>query len=103
MKGYFLIGVVGVDSGQLLIADPCYIDSEWKRGIDFDKGKDKEFSYGGCCKATVSEEGYGQLNYKRGHVGVGVAFSSGYGDGCYQVWGKKNKEGRIIEVKIIMG
>jgi hypothetical protein len=26
-----LIGHVGVDSGQLLLCDPCYIDSEWKQ------------------------------------------------------------------------
>lgn len=25
-----LIGVVGVDSGQLIVTDPCYIDSQWK-------------------------------------------------------------------------
>ena len=25
-----LMGVVGVDSGQLLITDPCYIDSSWE-------------------------------------------------------------------------
>lgn len=25
-----LIGHVGVDSGQLLMCDPCYIDSQWK-------------------------------------------------------------------------
>lgn len=24
------IGVVGVDSGQILVCDPCYIDSQWK-------------------------------------------------------------------------
>ena len=26
-----LIGYAGVDSGQILICDPCYIDSEWKK------------------------------------------------------------------------
>jgi len=26
-----LIGYVGVDSGQLLLCDPCYIDSIWKK------------------------------------------------------------------------
>lgn len=26
-----LIGHVGVDSGQLLLCDPCYIDSEWEK------------------------------------------------------------------------
>lgn len=25
-----LIGHIGVDSGQVLICDPCYIDSQWK-------------------------------------------------------------------------
>ena len=25
------IGVVGVDSGQLMVCDPCYIDSEWEK------------------------------------------------------------------------
>ena len=25
------IGVVGVDSGQLIVCDPCYIDGEWKK------------------------------------------------------------------------
>ena len=30
-KDEILIGHVGVDSGQLVICDPCYIDSEWKR------------------------------------------------------------------------
>lgn len=25
------LGYVGVDSGQLVITDPCYIDSEWEK------------------------------------------------------------------------
>ena len=30
-----LIGYAGVDSGQILICDPCYIESEWeKEGFD---------------------------------------------------------------------
>lgn len=29
--GSKLIGHVGVDSGQLLLCDPCYIDSEWRK------------------------------------------------------------------------
>jgi hypothetical protein len=28
------VGVVGVDSGQIMIADPCYLDSEWKKDGD---------------------------------------------------------------------
>lgn len=29
MKDIRQIGIVGVDSGQLLLTDPCYIDNEW--------------------------------------------------------------------------
>lgn len=32
------IGEVGVDSGQILICDPCYIDSQWKKeNVNFDR------------------------------------------------------------------
>jgi hypothetical protein len=32
------IGEVGVDSGQILVCDPCYIDSEWKHEeVSFDR------------------------------------------------------------------
>ena len=29
LAGWVELGAVGVDSGQLLITDPCYIDTEW--------------------------------------------------------------------------
>jgi len=33
-----VIGSVGVDSGQILVCDPCYIDSEWKNEeVSFDR------------------------------------------------------------------
>ena len=32
-----LVGYVGVDSGQVMICDPCYIDSEWKHPEDDDE------------------------------------------------------------------
>ena len=30
-NGWTPIGVVGVDSGQLMVCDPCYIDGEWTK------------------------------------------------------------------------
>jgi len=160
------IGEVGVDSGQLLITDPCYINSQWKNEDNGGKrriapvykhedgtilfcalhgaspaeaaipfghyeevvekyGKSMnqmnsegltvkqpeppptgEYSYEGCCEATLTEESAGQLNYARGHVGAGVAFSSGYGDGCYEVWARYVDDDdwgtRIAEVRVIM-
>ena len=157
-KNWKLLGRVGVDSGQLMICDPCYIESEWKPGTESaghdtivltDKGKRKfpgsknwswqyngygttyespqealgglsvndaidqklvkalpqettnEFSYRGCCE--TAKKGSVALKFKAGHMGAGVCFSSGYGDGCYEVWGKVNSDGRFVEVRVIMG
>ncbi len=158
-KGWKLLGRVGVDSGQLVVCDPTYIDSQWipnqppaghptevltelgkqrfpnnkdwswrfdYSGITYESPQKglggmsvnearekglvkamknpvkKEFSYRGCCDASHSEEGGKGIPYKLGHEGVAVAFSSGYGDGTYEVWGKQNHEGRIVEVRILM-
>lgn len=96
------IGVVGVDSGQLLLCDPCYINSQWQEEwvSNFDNPP-APFCYSACCKATLSSERYGQLNYDLGHAGVAVAFASGMGDGVYPVYARFDG-GRIAEVKIVM-
>lgn len=98
------IGVVGVDSGQVLICDPCYIDSEWqKREFTDDAGVIGEFSYNGACKATLSEitPGSGQLHYRLGHAGAGVASRTGWGDGEYPVYANiDDKTGRVRSLTI---
>jgi hypothetical protein len=169
------LGVVGVDSGQLMVCDPCYIDGQWqdegfkdvrtyrdtKTGVEYQypihftnydqtllhahmkliglakddkkkvekakkttkrvaKLKDKtinqlladgelehvkneptgKFSYDGCCKATLSGEGGGQLNYRMGHAGAGVAFSTRWGDGVYPVYAQLDEDGRFKRIII---
>ena len=144
------IGVVGVDSGQLMICDPCYMDSEWqerefldiRRYEDADRvvyeypkdfanysetlpsGKTPnqhladgewtsvpvpakeylkgEFSYGGVCETTLQEPRAGQLYFRLGHEGAGVAFQSGFGDGVYNVYATYVEE-RIVSVRIDLG
>jgi hypothetical protein len=59
-----------------------------------------EFSYAGCCKATI-KTGHGQLNYEMGHAGAGVVFSTGYGDGCYPVYATYGEDGRVAKVEVI--
>jgi hypothetical protein len=156
-KNFELIGEVGVDSGQLMVCDPCYIGSEWGKSEEmiaplfqhvdgctfyctlhgtspdpdarpFHNFEDEilphgktmnqmiqagearevrtkpsgEFSYVGCCAATLDEAAVGQLNFRAGHTGAGVVFSSGYGDGCYPVIARRNSDGRVVEVRILM-
>ena len=142
-----LIGEVAVDSGQLMICDPCYIDSQWENEDfedirvyknehtgktltypkDFTSYEDvlpeygktmnilisehdwkitesaepkSGFSYNACAKATLSETGHGELKFKLGHVGAGLAFSTAYGDGLYPVYAKYDKHGVIVSVTI---
>lgn len=134
-----LLAEVGVDSGQLLLVDPCYIENHWKTDqfkdlrqyrhvttgdvLEFRKdfsnyeqtieryGKTMNqlnatgewkpidrpmpdgMSYNACCHATLSDAQGGQVD-------LGAAFSTGYGDGLYPVFVKRNAEGRIMQVLI---
>jgi hypothetical protein len=93
-----LIGYVGVDSGQIMITDPCYIDSQWtSHGDNFSHEPDSKglypFDYGGACSATLSDEQAGALRFAMGHEGAGVVTSAGFGDGSYPVYATFSDEG----------
>lgn len=70
------VGSCGVDSGQIMIADPCYL-------ID---GDFSEKHYEEACEITLSEDRAGPLMYDMGHEGKAVVASSGIGDGFYPVY-----------------
>jgi hypothetical protein len=119
------LGEVGVDSGQLMITDPCYIDQEWQHDLALDdtvaeivgsrqssqveagddaRSDDRKlpsYSYRGVMEAALSN-GYGELAYRLGHSGAGVAFLTAWGDGVYPVYGEMH-DGRIIRVYINLG
>lgn len=96
------IGVVGVDSGQVLIVDPCYIDSQWEKGQDkfAPTGPDEKpvLSYGDVCSVTL--DGPGQIHYRMGHEGAGVASPTAYGDGVYPVFAQYNESGQLVGLRI---
>jgi len=100
------IGVVGVDSGQLMVCDPCYIDGQWE-SEEFKSGAPakKSFSYNAVCQAVHEDKMFGQLNFKMGHPGVAVGFNSGIGDGLYPVFARiADVDGwgpRVCEVRIV--
>lgn len=103
------LGIVGVDSGQLLIVDPAYLDDWDNKDDNFEEPK-SHLSYGKVSKLTLysdyHSENQGQLLYERGHAGLGVAFRSGLGDGVYAVFGYlKDVDGwgeRLTKVEIIL-
>lgn len=103
--GWVKIGSFGVDSGQVLITDPCYLN-EWKAD-EFDEPAIKkmqksgkfEYSYNGACAKTLTENENGR---DAGHIGLGcdgVVAPTGYGDGVYDVMALY-ESGRVKEIKI---
>lgn len=89
-------GRFGVDSGQAMVGDPCYLD-QWNTndGEAFElDGKQGDYSYHGACATTVSNS-YGELG-----AGSAVVFNTGYGDGLYPVYVQMNQDGRVSKVVI---
>tara|TARA_B100000470_G_scaffold221827_1_gene213380 strand:+ start:1780 stop:2145 length:366 start_codon:yes stop_codon:yes gene_type:complete len=104
LNGYFHekvlqdVGEVSVDSGQLLICDPCYLRSH---------GLTEE------ALEEISQVTLGQPRKMCGpavntkHVGsekqfpLGFVTTTGYGDGRYKVYVEKNAEGRIKSVTAV--
>lgn len=98
-----LIGHICVDSGQMMLCDPCYIDSSWKKNETPSDFTDlsmysTEFSYLGAAEATLSDKGAGILYNE--YAGLGAVCSTGWGDGAYPVYVMYNDEGRISEMRI---
>jgi len=59
------IGVVGVDSGQILVCDPCYIDSEW-RHEEFEDIRKHKHNDGTILQYRVDFEHYEAIIPKYG-------------------------------------
>jgi len=78
------IGTAGVDSGQLMVSDPCYVKDFINNDFNDTPRKkiDNTYSYNGACQQTLKNENQG------GELGngLGVVFSTGIGDGSYPVY-----------------
>lgn len=75
------LGEAGVDAGLLMIADPCYFIP-----ADSDAGKQWKGNWSKFLKDQNMGDDH-QMNYHRGHAGLGVVASTAYGDGIFSVFG----------------
>ena len=91
------VGTFDVDAGLCWIGDPCYIigcedlDYPYLNWDDFCNELFKKDENG------VTEWGHGGKSSQ----GKGLTIQTGYGDGEYPVYVKRNTEGVIIEVRIV--
>ena len=85
-----LIGYVPVDSGQIVIIDPCYLQ-DWRHGdYDPDTAGEPRNDYEAVCRLTVGDSNFGEI--ERGTV-HGVASRTAYGDGVYPVYAELDRVG----------
>ena len=91
-----LVGNIGVDAGMIWLGDPCYLSDGKGPLQDWDAFCDKLQKMG-------RENGSPRRVYDFGITGVAV--SSGFGDGSYNVYVKYSNEGswgkRVAEVKVV--
>ena len=91
-----LVGHCGVDSGQIMLVDPCYVH-DFKDGEEFKPGEyPYDFSYNGACGATLSEKQMGELGNSTACV-----VTSGWGDGLYPVYVTYSEDGRVASATIV--
>ena len=102
------IGEVAVDSGQVLLIDPCYIKKETlgNEEMNYTQNNRSEISflndptlnnkknfYTSVCERTLVGNGYG-------NVRSGFATGTTHGDGTYQVKGIFNDEEQLQGIYI---
>jgi hypothetical protein len=83
-----VIGYCGVDSGQILLIDPCYVWKDNFTGI----GEPTGGNYDAACRITLSDQ-------QAGEVAGGVVTSTAYGDGSYPVTATYSGN-RIVSITI---
>ena len=93
-----LAGFCGVDSGQIMVIDPCYAFKDNYFGID---DKPTGGNYDAICRVSIADT-FGEFPLPaNGYSGnVGVVTSSGYGDGKSPVFVSVNADGRVVELRI---
>ena len=106
-----LLGSIGVDSGQMMLCDPCYISSWTDNEYDENTHKQMQeddtypFSYNGACAATFNEGFKGDILQNIIGANLAAVCSSGFGDGVYEVWITVSDQGdwgqRVKKMEII--
>ena len=85
------VGTVGVDSGQIMIIDPCYAFSD-----DYGAGG----PYDEACAVTLATPGHGGIAALTANKDAGFVTGTLYGDGEYPIYADLDKNGQIVSMTI---
>tara|TARA_R110000744_G_scaffold43055_3_gene96790 strand:+ start:1090 stop:1407 length:318 start_codon:yes stop_codon:yes gene_type:complete len=98
-----LIGRFGVDSGQVMLVDPCYVKDFESNEFNFleknKKNPNNSFSYNGACNQTCFTDAMGGILKNKIGAEMAVVASTGYGDGGYDVYATY-EDGRVKKLEV---
>ena len=92
------VGQVAVDAGQIIVCDPCYI-YESESAVQREVGGSRWADY----HAFLKRIGFFDAGRGTQQIGVeaAVVVTSGDGDGVYDVFVARTKDGRVAELKVV--
>lgn len=98
-------GSISVDAGIVWLGDPCYILHRNDPAEQDTAPQDIGASWHDFCERIdargLYRTGVAAFAHDAGYPGMGFCVSTAYGDGTYPVYVKRNRFGRIAEVKIV--
>lgn len=100
-----LIGQVDVDSGCLMLGDPCYIKDGFENRFDMAKGGWQPSPEGVVTYFSATEHALDntyQVDHPGGGPGFSVCFNTAFGDGTYPVYAEII-DGRVQSVTVEVG
>ena len=86
------IGSVGVDSGTMMLGDPCYISDD--KRLHSNKGWSK------FCEEIFTKQ-FDSMGYTQIGRGTAVVTETGGGDGEYPVYITRSREGRVKSLTVV--
>ncbi|HMJ57245.1 MAG TPA: hypothetical protein VK540_34485 [Polyangiaceae bacterium] len=97
-KEWLKVGVIGVDAGMCWVGDPCRVIHD-EEGPEAALGKD----WYDFCRLTTKHgiEGPTSAAQFDAKTGLGVCVRSGYGDGAYDVFVRKSRDGKVAELRVV--
>ena len=99
-----LLGHVGVDAGVLMVGDPCYFIGPDSTAQKAYPGGWEEFCEKQFAGFADNKEDVTQMDFARGHGGLGVVSGTAYGDGSYPVYGLFRVGGvRCLAMTVVTG
>lgn len=91
------LGTVAVDSGNLMVVDPCYVLQDKRRGFADDNADHRDYS---DFLDAFPDDGYVPTVEPWG-AGMGLCIGTTHGDGTYNVYGVKDSAGRVTHWMVV--